>query len=67
MKQSISVTLANQVEGLIVMSIDDGVSAGTELDPANDAIVAIVNSTNNHSKSPGDRLLRFTSSTKLSG
>ncbi|CAH6796361.1 Pullulanase [Vibrio chagasii] len=36
----------DQVEGLIVMSIDDGVSAGTDLDPANDAIVAIVNSTN---------------------
>ena len=28
------------------MSIDDGVSAGEDLDPANDAIVAIVNSTN---------------------
>ncbi|CAH6847530.1 Pullulanase [Vibrio chagasii] len=36
----------DQVEGLIVMSIDDGVSAGSDLDPANDAIVAIVNSTN---------------------
>ena len=35
-----------QVEGLIVMSIDDGVSAGKSLDSANDAIVAIVNSTN---------------------
>ncbi|MCZ8489204.1 DUF3372 domain-containing protein [Vibrio lentus] len=28
------------------MSIDDGVSAGKSLDSANDAIVAIVNSTN---------------------
>ena len=36
----------DQVEGLIVMSIDDGVSAGEDLDPANDAIVAVVNSTN---------------------
>lgn len=36
----------DQVEGLIVMSIDDGVSAGENLDPANDAIVAVVNSTN---------------------
>ncbi|MFA0562510.1 pullulanase-type alpha-1,6-glucosidase [Vibrio sp. 10N.222.51.C8] len=36
----------DQVEGLIVMSIDDGVSAGDDLDPANDAIVAVVNSTN---------------------
>ncbi|TCV31009.1 pullulanase-type alpha-1,6-glucosidase [Vibrio crassostreae] len=36
----------DQVEGLIVMSIDDGVSAGTDLDPENDAIVAVVNSTN---------------------
>ena len=36
----------DQVEGLIVMSIDDGVSAGKSLDSANDAIVAIVNSTN---------------------
>ncbi len=36
----------DQVEGLIVMSIDDGVSAGANLDPANDAIVAVVNSTN---------------------
>jgi len=36
----------DQVEGLIVMSIDDGMSAGEDLDPANDAIVAVVNSTN---------------------
>lgn len=36
----------DQVEGLIVMSIDDGVSAGEDLDPTNDAVVAIVNSTN---------------------
>ncbi|MEZ9070713.1 DUF5116 domain-containing protein [Vibrio splendidus] len=35
-----------QVEGLIVMSIDDGISTGKDLDPANDAIVAVVNSTN---------------------
>ncbi len=32
-----------QVEGLIVMSIDDGVSAGKDLDPAYDAIVAVIN------------------------
>ncbi|MCG9693204.1 pullulanase-type alpha-1,6-glucosidase [Vibrio sp. Isolate22] len=36
----------DQVEGLIVMSIDDGVSAGEDLDPTNDAIVAVINSTN---------------------
>ncbi|MEZ8649298.1 pullulanase-type alpha-1,6-glucosidase [Vibrio splendidus] len=36
----------DQVEGLIVMSIDDGISTGKDLDPANDAIVAVVNSTN---------------------
>ncbi|MET2896790.1 pullulanase-type alpha-1,6-glucosidase [Vibrio rotiferianus] len=35
----------NQVEGLIVMSIDDGTSAGADLDPNYDAIVAVVNST----------------------
>ncbi|MCA0936801.1 pullulanase-type alpha-1,6-glucosidase [Vibrio alginolyticus] len=33
----------DQVAGLIVMSIDDGVSAGTDLDPNYDAIVAVVN------------------------
>ncbi|CAH6864061.1 Pullulanase [Vibrio chagasii] len=38
----------DQVEGLIVMSIDDGVSAGDDLDPVNDAIVAVVNSTNEY-------------------
>ncbi len=35
----------NQVEGLIVMSIDDGTGAGTDLDPNNDAIVVVINST----------------------
>lgn len=35
----------DQVEGLIVMSIDDGVSAGKDLDANYDAIVAVVNST----------------------
>ncbi|MGR5484523.1 pullulanase-type alpha-1,6-glucosidase [Vibrio alfacsensis] len=35
----------NQVEGLIVMSIDDGTSAGADLDQNYDAIVAVVNST----------------------
>ncbi len=35
----------DQVEGLIVMSIDDGVSAGKDLDTNYDAIVAVVNST----------------------
>ncbi|MCG3730774.1 pullulanase-type alpha-1,6-glucosidase [Vibrio cincinnatiensis] len=34
-----------QVEGLIVMSIDDGTSAGADLDSNYDAIVAVVNST----------------------
>ncbi|MEP7742134.1 pullulanase-type alpha-1,6-glucosidase [Vibrio parahaemolyticus] len=35
----------DQVEGLIVMSIDDGKSAGADLDSKYDAIVAVVNST----------------------
>lgn len=35
----------DQVEGLIVMSIDDGASAGADLDTNYDAIVAVVNST----------------------
>ncbi|MEZ9563607.1 pullulanase-type alpha-1,6-glucosidase [Vibrio artabrorum] len=35
----------NQIEGLIVMSIDDGITTGEDLDPANDAIVAVINST----------------------
>ncbi|CAH1540898.1 Pullulanase [Vibrio jasicida] len=35
----------DQVEGLIVMSIDDGTSAGADLDTNYDAIVAVVNST----------------------
>ncbi|AXY03515.1 pullulanase-type alpha-1,6-glucosidase [Vibrio alfacsensis] len=35
----------DQVEGLIVMSIDDGTSAGADLDKNYDAIVAVVNST----------------------
>ncbi|CAM2977394.1 pullulanase-type alpha-1,6-glucosidase [Vibrio rarus] len=32
-----------QVQGLIVMSIDDGVYAGDDLDPNNDAIVVVIN------------------------
>jgi pullulanase len=35
----------DQVPGLIVMSIDDGVSAGADMDPANDAAVVIINAT----------------------
>ncbi|MCV5920064.1 DUF3372 domain-containing protein, partial [Escherichia coli] len=33
----------DQVEGLIVMSIDDGTSAGADLDSNYDAVVAVVN------------------------
>ncbi|WP_103879976.1 pullulanase-type alpha-1,6-glucosidase [Vibrio hangzhouensis] len=35
----------NQTQGLIVMTIDDGTSAGTDLDPNYDAIVVVINST----------------------
>lgn len=35
----------DQVPGLIVMTIDDGVSAGADMDPANDAAVVIINAT----------------------
>jgi pullulanase len=35
----------DQIEGLIVMSIDDGISTGKDLDPTADAIVVVVNST----------------------
>lgn len=42
-----------QVPGLIVMTIDDGVSTGTDIDPANDAAVVIINSTPN-SQTVGD-------------
>jgi len=34
-----------QVQGLIVMSIDDGTSAGADLDANNDAIVVVLNAT----------------------
>ncbi len=34
-----------QVQGLIVMSIDDGTSAGADLDENNDAIVVVLNAT----------------------
>ncbi len=34
-----------QVPGLIVMTIDDGVSAGADMDSANDAAVVIINAT----------------------
>ncbi|WP_139683753.1 pullulanase-type alpha-1,6-glucosidase [Vibrio tasmaniensis] len=35
----------DQIEGLIVMSIDDGISTGKDLDTTADAIVVVVNST----------------------
>ncbi|GAD90134.1 pullulanase [Vibrio halioticoli NBRC 102217] len=35
-----------QTQGLIVMSIDDGVSAGDDLDSNNDAIVVVINASN---------------------
>lgn len=37
----------NQTPGLIVMTIDDGISAGADIDPANDAAVVIINATPN--------------------
>lgn len=38
-------TGTDSIAGVIVMSIDDGVSAGTDLDPAVDAIITIINAT----------------------
>lgn len=35
----------DQIPGLIVMTIDDGVSAGADMDSANDAAVVIINAT----------------------
>ncbi|WP_427977731.1 pullulanase-type alpha-1,6-glucosidase, partial [Agarivorans sp.] len=35
----------DQIQGLIVMSIDDGTSAGADLDENNDAIVVVLNAT----------------------
>lgn len=35
----------DQVPGLIVMTIDDGVSVGSDMDPSNDAAVVIINAT----------------------
>lgn len=35
----------DQVPGLIVMTIDDGISAGADMDSANDAAVVIINAT----------------------
>ena len=43
----------NQTPGLIVMTIDDGISAGADIDPANDAAVVIINATPN-SQTVGD-------------
>lgn len=43
----------DQVPGLIVMSVDDGVSAGADLDPAIDGLVVMINATN-QSQSIGD-------------
>ncbi|WP_413699884.1 alpha-1,6-glucosidase domain-containing protein [Psychromonas sp. KJ10-10] len=39
-------TGVDSIAGLIVMTIDDGISAGEDLDPAIDAIVTIINATN---------------------
>ena len=39
-------TGTDSVAGVIVMSIDDGTSAGADLDPAVDAVVAVINATN---------------------
>ena len=39
-------TGTDSVTGVIVMSIDDGTSSGADLDPAVDAIVAVINATN---------------------
>lgn len=36
----------DQVPGLIVMSVDDGASAGVDLDPAIDGLVVMINATN---------------------
>ncbi|MGY6040412.1 pullulanase-type alpha-1,6-glucosidase [Aeromonas sp. AE23HZ002T15] len=36
----------DQIPGLIVMSVDDGTSAGADLDPAIDGLVVMINATN---------------------
>ncbi|QJT20684.1 pullulanase-type alpha-1,6-glucosidase [Aeromonas media] len=43
----------DQVPGLIVMTVDDGVSAGADLDPAIDGLVVMINASN-QSQSIGD-------------
>ncbi|MGL5326885.1 MAG: pullulanase-type alpha-1,6-glucosidase [Aeromonas sp.] len=43
----------DQVPGLIVMTVDDGVGAGADLDPAIDGLVVMINATN-QSQSIGD-------------
>lgn len=43
----------DQIPGLIVMSVDDGASAGADLDPAIDGLVVMINATN-ASQSIGD-------------
>lgn len=43
----------DQVPGLIVMTVDDGVNAGADLDPAIDGLVVMINATN-QSQSIGD-------------
>lgn len=39
-------TGTDQIPGLIVMSIDNGASTGTDIDPSNDAVVVAINATN---------------------
>ncbi|WP_421182736.1 pullulanase-type alpha-1,6-glucosidase [Aeromonas enteropelogenes] len=43
----------DQVPGLIVMTVDDGMAAGADLDPAIDGLVVMINATN-QSRSIGD-------------
>ncbi|QWL59186.1 pullulanase-type alpha-1,6-glucosidase [Aeromonas jandaei] len=43
----------DQVPGLIVMTVDDGINAGADLDPAIDGLVVMINATN-QSQSIGD-------------
>ncbi|WP_022941931.1 pullulanase-type alpha-1,6-glucosidase [Psychromonas hadalis] len=48
------------IPGVIVMSIDDGSSAGTDLDPAFDAIVTVINATNEQQVIPVTGATGFT-------
>lgn len=57
-------TGADQIPGLIVMSIDDG-SAVSDLDPSVDAIVVVINSTNKHQDFPIAGASGFVLSEKL--